>query len=77
MEEKAVEKKNTRAVAPIAGADALCSVQEVCATLSIGPTKCWELISQGQLSVVRLGARCTRIRKSSMERLIQNGLRVG
>lgn len=74
MEEKAVEKTNTRAVAPIAGVDALCSVQEVCATLRIGSTKCWELISQGQLSIVRLGARCTRIRRSSVDRLIQLGV---
>jgi excisionase family DNA binding protein len=66
-------EKRSKPVAPIADADRLHSIPEACATLGIGPTKCWELISQGQLSAVRLGGRCTRIRKSSIDRLIQNG----
>lgn len=60
--------------APIHGADALHSIREACATLNIGATKCWELIGNGALEVVRLGNRCTRIRKSSIDRLIENGV---
>ena len=59
---------------PIDGTDALHSVREACATLNIGATKCWELIGNGALEVVRLGSRCTRIRKSSIDRLIANGV---
>ena len=60
--------------APILGTDPLHSIPEACATLHIGPTKCWELISKGALEVVRLGNRCTRIRKSSIDRLIESGV---
>ena len=60
---------------PIADADHLHSIPETCATLKIGATKCWELISSGALDAVRLGNRCTRIRKSSIDRLIANGVR--
>ena len=60
---------------PILGADSLHSVREACTTLKIGATKCWELIGNGALEVVRLGNRCTRIRKSSIDRLIENGVR--
>lgn len=56
------------------GSDALYTVREVCAMLSIGNTKCWELIGNGQLKAVRLGGRCTRIRRSSVDRLIQCGV---
>lgn len=55
-------------------ADSLHSVREACSILSIGPTKCWELMSQGALEVVRLGARCTRIKRSSIDALIENGV---
>ena len=54
--------------------DALHTIKETCATLSVGATKCWELISTGQLEAVRLGGRCTRVKKSSIDRLIQNGV---
>ena len=60
--------------AAIPGTDPLHSIHEACATLNIGATKCWELISKGSLEVVRLGNRCTRIRKSSIDRLIENGV---
>lgn len=66
--------KRIKAIAPIAGTDHLHSVPETCATLRIGTTKCYELINQGLLEVVRLGGRCTRIKKSSIDRLIQNGV---
>jgi|GEM_PF-3009681 len=59
---------------PIPGADQLHTITETCATLNIGPTKCWELIGKGALEAVRLGNRCTRVKKSSIDRLIANGL---
>ena len=42
--------------------------------LRIGHTKAWDLIRQRELEAVRLGNRCTRIRKSSIDRLIKNGV---
>lgn len=75
MEQNVAEHKPAKTVSPIAGTDALHSIQETCVTLGIGPTKCWELIGQGKLSVVRLGARCTRIKRSSIDELIKNGAR--
>jgi predicted DNA-binding transcriptional regulator AlpA len=58
----------------VAGTDQLTSIPDACAILSIGHTKCWELIGEGALDVVRLGARCTRIKKSSIDRLVQHGV---
>lgn len=58
-------------LAPIPGVDPLHTISETCATLNIGPTKCWELIGNGALEVVRLGNRCTRVKRSSIQRLIE------
>lgn len=66
--------KRPKLVTPIVGADHLHSIPETCATLGIGTTKCYELINKGLLEAVRLGGRCTRIRKSSIDRLINNGV---
>ena len=76
MSHEITSSKRIKSVAPIAGADHLHSIPETCATLGIGTTKCYELISQGILEAVRLGGRCTRIKKSSIDRLIQNGVSV-
>lgn len=54
--------------------DQLVSVKDGCAALGIRPTKLWALIRDGHLDAVRLGGRCTRIKKSSIDRLIHNGL---
>ncbi len=54
--------------------DALQTIRETCVILSIGPTKCWELIGFGHLEVVHLGERCTRVKKSSIDRLIECGI---
>lgn len=54
--------------------DQLISPKDGCSALDIGPTKLWELIADGHLEVVRLSRRCTRIKKSSIDRLIQSGL---
>ncbi|MGH8578757.1 MAG: helix-turn-helix transcriptional regulator [Gammaproteobacteria bacterium] len=67
-------KKSTQATAPSVFDDSLHTIPEICAALSIGATKCWELIKKDELEVVRLGNRCTRIKKSSLDRLIQNGV---
>lgn len=38
--------------------------------LGVGHSKGWELIGSGRLKVVRLGKRCTRVKQSSIDRLI-------
>lgn len=50
--------------------DALLTIKEAQQLLRIGRTKCWELIGEGRLDVVRLGNRCTRVKESSVYRLI-------
>jgi excisionase family DNA binding protein len=55
-------------------ADSLRTVNEACDALRIRPTKCWELIKTGDLEAVRLGRRSTRIKKSSIDRLIARGV---
>ena len=60
---------------PIQGVDSLHSVREACATLKIGPTKCWELIGKGILESVKLGKRCRRITNSSIKRVAANGVK--
>lgn len=74
MGQETTSTKRFKSVTPIVGADHLHSIPETCATLGIGTTKCYELINQGVLEAVRLGGRCTRIRKSSIDRLINNGV---
>lgn len=61
-------------VSPITTSDTLLTRQQACSALSIKSTKYWELISQGQLDVVRLGKRCTRVKRSSVDRLISGGV---
>lgn len=74
MAHETTSTKRNKSVSPIVGADHLHSIPETCATLGIGTTKCYELINQGLLEAVRLGGRCTRIRKSSIDRLINDGV---
>jgi excisionase family DNA binding protein len=74
MGKKKTDREHAETVALVTCSDALYSVPEACATLGIGATKCWALISQGHLSVLRLGTRCTRIKKSSIDRLMQTGV---
>lgn len=68
-----------KAIHPFAAArfdDSLCTIPEACNALRIRTTKCFELINDGLLEVVRLGSRSTRIKKSSLDRLIQRGIRL-
>ena len=50
--------------------DRLYTVPETGAALGIGPTKTWELIRTGRLTVVRLGRRTTRVKGSSIAALM-------
>lgn len=54
--------------------ETLHTISETCAALNVGPTKAWSLIKEGRLEVVRLGTRCTRVKKSSIERLLQGAI---
>lgn len=56
--------------APTPGADALLTIPATCKVMSIGKTLAWELIKTKKLEVVRLGSRCTRVKRSSVDRLI-------
>lgn len=53
--------------------DTLLTRRQACAALGVGATKYWSLISQGKLEVVKLGVRCTRVKRSSVDRLIARG----
>lgn len=57
----------------ICGGDVL-TIPESCRLLKIGTTKLRELISSGSLEVVRLGYRTVRVKRSSIKRLLENGL---
>lgn len=50
--------------------DSLVTVKEACRIMEIGKTLAWQLIRLEQLEVVRIGRRCTRIKLSSIKRLI-------
>lgn len=52
----------------------LVTVKECLAVCRIGRTKGYELINAGVLEVVKFGKRSTRIKRSSIEKLIANGL---
>lgn len=56
--------------------DRLVSIRDTCDTLRCGRTKIYELIRSGDLEVVRLGKRSTRIRASSLERFIAGGAKI-
>lgn len=53
------------------------TITESCLLLKVGTTKLRELISSGSLDVVRLGYRTVRIKRSSIDRLLENGLSSG
>lgn len=56
-------------------ADELVTAKEITAALRIGNTKWWEGVRRGIYPApVRLGARCTRWRKSTINQLIQRGV---
>ena len=54
--------------------DRLVTVAEAGEALRTRPTKTWGLIASGDLEAIRLSSRCTRVRWSSVQRLIREGL---
>lgn len=66
--------KSAQFIAPLASSEMLYTPKEAFATLSVGNTKGWELIAEGHLKVVRLGRRCTRVKGSSIDHLVKNGV---
>lgn len=55
--------------------DYLCTIREAQELLSVSRSKCFCLIRAGNLEAVRLGQRCTRIKRSSIDRLIAGEVR--
>ena len=53
--------------------DRLVTVAEAGEALRTRPTKTWGLIASGDLEAIRLSSRCTRVRWSSVQRLIREG----
>lgn len=72
--EESMVKKLDQSVARVVDGDTLHSPKSAFAALDIGATKGWSLIASGHLEVVRLGRRCTKVKGSSIKRLIQHGV---
>lgn len=66
-------KKVIHPVVPSPIQDTLHKPDEAFATLGIGKTMGWSLVKSGALEVVRFGKRCTRVRGSSIARLMETG----
>lgn len=52
--------------------DALLKLQTLQALCGLGKTSLYAKIKAGELSVVRLGRRCTRVRASEAQRFLQS-----
>ncbi len=52
-------------------ADALLKIPTVCDLSGLGKTSLYARIKAGELHVVRLGTRCTRVRASEAQRFLQ------
>lgn len=55
---------------PTPQGDKLETIRDTGKALAIGRTKIWAMIAAGQLEAVRLGKKCTRVRRSSIDRII-------
>jgi hypothetical protein len=51
----------------------LVTVLDTMAFLQMGRSKVYSLIGAGHLEIVRFGQRCTRVKRSSIERLVSTG----
>lgn len=60
--------KNTHATSPTG--ESLLTIKDTCQITRLGKTKIWSFVANGTLDVVRLGKRSTRIKRSSVDRLI-------
>ncbi|UCV14125.1 helix-turn-helix transcriptional regulator [Quatrionicoccus australiensis] len=50
------------------------TVRETCEFLKIGRTSFYALVKAGKLETVKLGARSTRVKRESLEKLVANGI---
>lgn len=67
-------KETTMTHLTIADLPDLVTVKECLAVCRIGRTKGYELINAGVLEVVKFGKRTTRVKRSSIEKLIASGI---
>ena len=56
------------------GRDHLVKPAQAWDRLQVSPRKFWDLVSTGKLKTVKLGKRCTRIRESDLQRLVEKGV---
>jgi prophage regulatory protein len=71
----ATEAKQKRTDQPLHAAqiaDALLKLQTLQALCGLGKTSLYAKIKAGELAVVRLGRRCTRVRASEAQRFLQS-----
>ncbi len=57
--------------------DGVLTIKESCLVLKVGATKLYELINSGALEVIYLGNRSTRVKRRSINSLMENGLGSG
>ncbi|WP_050470634.1 hypothetical protein [Herbaspirillum chlorophenolicum] len=54
--------------------DTLCDRHETKAILAIGDSTYWALIREGSLEIVRFGKKCTRVKRSSIDALMNKSV---
>ena len=52
----------------------LLTVKETMGVLRLGRTRFYELVKAGQIDIIKLGQRSTRVKIESIEKLIANGV---
>ena len=52
----------------------LLTVKEAMAILRLGRTRFYELVKAGQIDIIKLGQRSTRVKVESVEKLIANSI---
>lgn len=63
---------NLQPLEAVAVPDALLKLKTVAALSGLGRTSLYSRINAGELAVVRLGKRCTRVRASEAQRFLQS-----
>lgn len=54
------------------GREPMLRVSDVAERLNVTPRYVWRLISEGRLTVVKLGPRCTRVAESEVARFLSS-----
>jgi prophage regulatory protein len=72
MENHAKHKRNDQPLHAAQIAGALLKLQTVQSLCGLGKTSLYAKIKAGELMVVRLGRRCTRVRASEAQRFLQS-----